>query len=67
MPAVCSEFGVNARLNHLVAYLSQEKGIGLKRSRLSEIFRHEGLRWKHEKGWLALFLVPLLSEPQACH
>jgi len=39
-------------LDRLVAYLSQEKGIGLKRSRLSEIFRHEGLRPKQEEGWM---------------
>jgi transposase len=39
-------------LDRLVAYLSKEKGIGLKRSRLSEIFQHEGLRWKQEEGWM---------------
>jgi len=39
-------------LDRLMAYLSEEKGIGLKRSRLSEIFQHEGLRWKHEEGWM---------------
>ena len=39
-------------LDRLVAYLSEVKGIGLKRSRLSEIFQHEGLRWKHEEGWI---------------
>lgn len=39
-------------LDRMVAYLSQEKGIGIKRSRLSEIFRHEGLRWKQEEGWM---------------
>jgi len=39
-------------LDRLVAYLSHEKGIGIKRSRLSEIFLNEGLRWKHEEGWI---------------
>lgn len=38
-------------LDRLVAYLSEEKSIGLKHSRLSEIFQHEGLRWKQEEGW----------------
>ena len=39
-------------LDRLVIYLNEEKGIGIKRSRLSEIFLHEGLRWKHEEGWI---------------
>lgn len=39
-------------LDRLVAYLNEEKGIGLKRSRLSEIFRYEGLSWKQEEGWM---------------
>ncbi len=38
-------------LDRLVAYLSEEKGIRIKRSRISEIFRHEGLRWRHQEGW----------------
>ena len=39
-------------LDRLVTYLNEEKHIGIKRSRLSEIFQHEGLRWKHEEGWI---------------
>jgi transposase len=39
-------------LDRLVAYLNEEKHIGIKRSRLSEIFQHEGLRWKQEEGWM---------------
>ncbi len=38
-------------LDRLVAYLTEEKGIPIKRSRISEIFRHEGLRWRHQEGW----------------
>jgi len=38
-------------LDRLVAYLSEEKGIAMSRSRMSEIFRNEGLRWRQQKGW----------------
>jgi len=38
-------------LDRLVAYLNEEKGIPIKRSRLSELFRHEGLRWRQQEGW----------------
>lgn len=39
-------------LDRLVAYLSEHKQIAMKRSRISEIFRHEGLRWRQQEGWL---------------
>lgn len=35
-------------LDRLVADLS-EHGIGMRRSRISEIFLHEGLKWRHEE------------------
>jgi transposase len=37
-------------LDRLVAYLS-EQGIAMRRSRISEIFIQEGLRWRHEETW----------------
>lgn len=37
-------------LDRLVAYLS-EQGIGMRRSRISEILIREGLRWRHEETW----------------
>jgi transposase len=37
-------------LDRLVAYLS-EHGIAMRRSRISEIFIHEGLKWRHEETW----------------
>jgi transposase len=37
-------------LDRLVAYLS-EHGIAMRRSRISEIFLHEGLKWRHEETW----------------
>jgi len=37
-------------LDRLVAYLS-EQGIAMRRSRISEIFLREGLKWRHEETW----------------
>ena len=36
-------------LDRLVAYLS-ERGVAMRRSRISEIFLQEGLRWRREAG-----------------
>jgi len=38
-------------LDRLVAYLREEKGIAMSRSRMSGIFRNEGLRWRQQEGW----------------
>src|SRR5918912_3452467 len=37
-------------LDRLVAYLS-ERGIGMKRSRISEVLLAEGLTWRQEETW----------------
>jgi transposase len=37
-------------LDRLVAYLA-ERGIAMRRSRISEIFLREGLKWRHEETW----------------
>jgi transposase len=37
-------------LDRLVAYLS-EQGIGMRRSRISEILLAEGLQWRQEETW----------------
>lgn len=37
-------------LDRLVAHLS-EQGITMRRSRISEIFIQEGLKWRHEETW----------------
>ncbi len=37
-------------LDRLVAYLA-ERGIAMRRSRISEILIREGLRWRHEETW----------------
>jgi transposase len=38
-------------LDRLAAYLAEEKGIPIKRSRISEVLRAEGLRWHTQEGW----------------
>jgi transposase len=37
-------------LDRLVAYLS-DQGIAMRRSRISEIFIREGLKWRHDETW----------------
>ena len=37
-------------LDRLVACLAK-RGIAMRRSRISEIFLQEGLRWRHEESW----------------
>ncbi len=49
-------------LDRLVVYLSEVKGITMKRSRISEIFRHEGLRWRHQEGWFGERVDPDFAE-----
>src|SRR5215212_4367531 len=44
-------------LDHLVAYLS-ERGIAMRRSRISEIFIQEGLKWRHEETWFGARVDP---------
>ena len=38
-------------LDRLAAYLNEEKGLPIKRSRISEILIAEGLRWREEETW----------------
>ena len=44
-------------LDRLVAYLSQQ-GIAMRRSRISEIFIQEGLKWRHEETWFGKRVDP---------
>src|SRR3954466_12063307 len=44
-------------LDRLVAYLS-ETGIGMKRSRISEILLAEGLTWRQEETWFGARVDP---------
>jgi transposase len=38
-------------LDRLAAYLEEEKGIAIKRSRIAEILQAEGLRWRQQETW----------------
>jgi transposase len=38
-------------LDRLEAYLNEEKGIAIKRSRIDELLIAEGLRWRTQEGW----------------
>ena len=44
-------------LDRLVAYLG-EKGIGMKRSRMSEVLLAEGLKWRQEETWFGTRVDP---------
>jgi transposase len=38
-------------LDRLAAYLNEEKGIPIKRSRIDELLIAEGLRWRRQETW----------------
>jgi transposase len=44
-------------LDRLVAYLG-EKGVGMKRSRVSEVLLAEGLKWRQEETWFGARVDP---------
>jgi transposase len=44
-------------LDRLVAYLG-EKGVGMKRSRVSEVLLAEGLKWRREETWFGARVDP---------
>jgi transposase len=48
-------------LDRLVAYLG-EKGIGMKRSRVSEVLLAEGLKWRQEETWFGARVDPQFEQ-----
>jgi transposase len=38
-------------LDRLAAYLAEQQGIAMKRSRIGEILQREGLRWRTQETW----------------
>lgn len=48
-------------LDRLVAYLS-EQGIGMRRSRISEILLDEGLKWRREETWFGARIDPEFAQ-----
>jgi len=52
-------------LDRLVAYLG-EKGIGMKRSRMSEVLLAEGLKWRQEETWFGTRVDPEFERKRGC-
>jgi transposase len=49
-------------LDRLEAYLNEERGIAMKRSRLDEILLAEGLRWRSQESWFGERVDPAFAE-----
>jgi transposase len=49
-------------LDRLAAYLNEQKGIALKRSRIDEILVDEGLRWRKHETWFGERVDPAFAE-----
>ena len=47
------------------AYLG-EKGIGMKRSRMSEVLLAEGLKWRQEETWFGTRVDPEFERKRGC-
>jgi transposase len=48
-------------LDRLAAYLAEEKGITMKRSRIDELLIAEGLRWRKEETWFGKRVDPAFA------
>jgi transposase len=49
-------------LDRLVAYLREQKGIAMRRSRIDEILLKEGLRWRRQETWFGERVDPEFAE-----
>ena len=49
-------------LDRLEAYLNEQKGIQIKRSRIDEILLAEGLRWRRQETWFGERVDPAFAE-----
>ena len=45
-------------LDRLVAHLGEARGIAMRRSRVGEVLRREGLRWRQEETWFGARVDP---------
>jgi transposase len=48
-------------LDRLVAYLGERGGVGMKRSRVSEVLLAEGLKWRQEETWFGARVDPAFA------
>jgi len=49
-------------LDRLAAYLREQKGIAMRRSRIDEILLKEGLRWRKQETWFGERVDPEFAE-----
>ena len=49
-------------LDRLAAYLREQKGIAMRRSRIDEILLREGLRWRRQETWFGARVDPEFAE-----
>lgn len=49
-------------LDRLTAYLNEERGIPIRRSRVAEILQAEGLRWRQQETWFGERPDPAFAE-----
>ena len=49
-------------LDRLQAYVQEEKGLKMKRSRIDEILLKEGLRWRKQEWWFGVRVDPDFAE-----
>ena len=49
-------------LDRLQAYLSEARGIPIKRTRIDELLLAEGLRWRQQEPWFGERVDPALAE-----
>jgi transposase len=52
----------NWTLDRLVAYLSEQQGLAMKRSRADEILLAEGVRWRTQETWFGERVDPAFAE-----
>jgi transposase len=49
-------------LDRLQAYLNEQKGLPIKRSRIDELLLDEGLKWRHQETWFGERVDPAFAE-----
>jgi len=49
-------------LDRLAAYLNEERGIAIKRSRIGELLQSEGVRWRTQETWFGERVDPAFAE-----
>ena len=52
-------------LDRLAAYVHEQKGIAMKRSRIDEILLQEGLRWRKQETWFGARVDPEFAKKRA--